>query len=73
MVWYRLAPEESREKCSSIAGTSRKSMRNFARSVALAVIVLAPAVHAQTSSPSQAKKLYDDALMRVRPAEHAVL
>jgi N-acetylmuramoyl-L-alanine amidase len=41
-------------------------MRNFARSVALAVIVLAPAVHAQTSSPSQAKKLYDDALMRER-------
>jgi N-acetylmuramoyl-L-alanine amidase len=40
-------------------------MRNFARSVALAVIVLAPAVHAQTSSP-QAKKLYDDALMRER-------
>jgi N-acetylmuramoyl-L-alanine amidase len=41
-------------------------MRNFARSVALAVIVLAPAVHAQTSPPSQAKKLYDDALRRER-------
>src|SRR5262245_64903585 len=41
-------------------------MRNFARSVALAVIVLAPAVHAQTSEPSQSKKLYDDALVRER-------
>ena len=41
-------------------------MRNFARSVALAVIVLAPAVHAQTSQPSQAKKLYDEALARER-------
>ncbi len=41
-------------------------MRNFARSVALAVIVLAPAVHAQTSQPSQSQKLYDDALVRER-------
>jgi N-acetylmuramoyl-L-alanine amidase len=38
-------------------------MRSFARTLALALIVLAPAVHAQTS---QAKKLYDDALMRER-------
>jgi N-acetylmuramoyl-L-alanine amidase len=41
-------------------------MRNFARSVALAVIVLAPAVHAQTSQTSQEKKLYDAALVRER-------
>jgi len=38
-------------------------MRSFARTVALALIVFAPAVHAQTS---QAKKLYEDALMRER-------
>jgi N-acetylmuramoyl-L-alanine amidase len=38
-------------------------MRSFARTLAIALIVLAPAVHAQTS---QAKKLYDDALMRER-------
>jgi N-acetylmuramoyl-L-alanine amidase len=38
-------------------------MRSFARSVALAMIVLAPAVHAQTTQP---KKLYDDALVRER-------
>jgi N-acetylmuramoyl-L-alanine amidase len=38
-------------------------MRSFARSLALALIVCAPAVHAQTS---QAKKLYEDALVRER-------
>jgi N-acetylmuramoyl-L-alanine amidase len=38
-------------------------MRSFARALALALVVLAPAVHAQTSQP---KKLYDDALGRER-------
>jgi N-acetylmuramoyl-L-alanine amidase len=38
-------------------------MRSFARTFALALIVLAPVVHAQTP---QAKKLYDDALVRER-------
>jgi N-acetylmuramoyl-L-alanine amidase len=38
-------------------------MRSFARTVALALIVLAPAVAAQTP---QAKKLYDEALARER-------
>ena len=38
-------------------------MRSFARTIALALIVLAPAAHAQTP---QAKKLYDDALARER-------
>jgi len=38
-------------------------MRSFARALALALVVLAPAVHAQTSQP---KKLYDDALVRER-------
>jgi N-acetylmuramoyl-L-alanine amidase len=38
-------------------------MRSFARTFALALVVLAPAVHAQTP---QAKKLYDDALVRER-------
>jgi len=38
-------------------------MRSFARTLALVLIVLAPAVHAQTS---QAKKLYEDALVRER-------
>jgi len=36
-------------------------MRSFARTLALALIVVAPTVHAQTS---QAKKLYEDALGR---------
>ena len=39
-------------------------MRSFARTLVLAVIALAPATHAQTTS--QAKKLYDDAMMRER-------
>jgi N-acetylmuramoyl-L-alanine amidase len=39
-------------------------MRSFARTLVLAVIALAPAAHAQTTS--QAKKLYDDAMMRER-------
>jgi N-acetylmuramoyl-L-alanine amidase len=38
-------------------------MRSFARTFALALIVLAPVVHAQTP---QAKKLYDEALARER-------
>jgi len=38
-------------------------MRSFAKALALALVVLAPAVHAQTSQP---KKLYDDALVRER-------
>jgi N-acetylmuramoyl-L-alanine amidase len=38
-------------------------MRSFARTLALALLVCAPTVHAQTS---QAKKLYDDALRRER-------
>jgi N-acetylmuramoyl-L-alanine amidase len=38
-------------------------MRSFARTLALALVVLAPVVHAQTP---QVKKLYDDALARER-------
>ena len=38
-------------------------MRSFANTVALALVVLVPVVHAQTP---QAKKLYDDALARER-------
>ena len=38
-------------------------MRSFGKTVALAMVVLAPVVHAQTP---QAKKLYDDALVRER-------
>jgi N-acetylmuramoyl-L-alanine amidase len=38
-------------------------MRSFGKTVALAMVVLAPLVHAQTP---QAKKLYDDALVRER-------
>ena len=38
-------------------------MRSFAKTIALALIVLAPALHAQTP---QAKKLYDEALARER-------
>ncbi|HEY9461890.1 MAG TPA: hypothetical protein VIR54_02315, partial [Vicinamibacterales bacterium] len=42
-------------------------MRSFARAVALALIVLAPAVAAQTPAQTpQAKKLYDEALARER-------
>jgi N-acetylmuramoyl-L-alanine amidase len=42
-------------------------MRSFARTVAVALIVLAPAVAAQTPAQSpQAKKLYDEALARER-------
>jgi N-acetylmuramoyl-L-alanine amidase len=38
-------------------------MRSFGRALVLALVVLAPAVYAQTSQP---KKLYDDALVRER-------
>jgi len=38
-------------------------MRSFANTFTLALVVLAPVVHAQTP---QAKKLYDDALVRER-------
>jgi N-acetylmuramoyl-L-alanine amidase len=38
-------------------------MRSFGRALAFALVVLAPAVYAQTSQP---KKLYDDALVRER-------
>jgi N-acetylmuramoyl-L-alanine amidase len=38
-------------------------MRSFARALALALVVLAPTVQAQTSQP---KRLYDDALVRER-------
>src|SRR5688572_32017856 len=38
-------------------------MRSFANTLAVALLVLAPAVHAQTSQP---KKLYEDALVRER-------
>jgi N-acetylmuramoyl-L-alanine amidase len=42
-------------------------MRSFARTVAVALIVLAPAVAAQTPAQTpQAKKLYDEALARER-------
>jgi N-acetylmuramoyl-L-alanine amidase len=41
-------------------------MRSFVSTLALALVVLAPAVHAQTSTTSQAKKLYEDALLRER-------
>ena len=42
-------------------------MRSFAKTVALALIVLAPAVAAQTPAQTpQAKKLYDEALARER-------
>jgi hypothetical protein len=38
-------------------------MRSFAKTAVLVLVVLAPAVHAQTSQP---KKLYEDALARER-------
>src|SRR5688572_16724424 len=71
MAWCRLAPEENRERCSSIAGTSRKSMRSFAS--LLIVVALgaasAPVVRAQTPSP---RTIYTDTLLRERALRHEI-
>src|SRR5262245_28524015 len=65
MVWYRLAPEESREKCSWIAGTSRKSMRSFAS--LLIVVALGasspPDVCGDTPAP---RTIYTETLLQER-------
>src|SRR4030095_3695571 len=71
MVWCRQAPEESREKCSSIAGTSRKSMRSFASLLVVIALCATSAlvVRAQTPSP---RTMYTDALLQERTLRHEI-
>ena len=66
MAWCRQAPEESRGRSSSIAGTSRKSMRSLA-SLLVAIALGAAATPGRARGGAVTPRtLYTDALLQER-------
>src|SRR5262245_22733623 len=69
MAWCHPVPEESHEKYSWIAGTSRKSMRSFA-SLLVVIAIGASAAPVVRAGQTNARTLYTEALVRERVLRH---